>query len=244
MEDVNHVIDNTLDSLNKAMMARPVAGSSRKANHPVLFLVGNSTMRTGTLGNGNNGQWGWGYYAHEYFDENKITVENHALGGTSSRTFYNRLWPDVLKGVRPGDWVLIELGHNDNGPYDSGRARASIPGIGTDSLNVTIKETGVKETVYTYGEYMRRFVRDVKAKGAHPILCSLTPRNAWDDKDSTIVTRVKQTFGLWAKQVAEAENIPFLDLNEISARKFEKFGKEKVKCFTSTVYTPVGLEHG
>ena len=229
MEDVNHVIDNTLDSLNKARMARPVSGSSRKGNHPVLFLVGNSTMRTGTLGNGNNGQWGWGYYAHEYFDESKITVENHALGGTSSRTFYNRLWPDVLKGVRSGDWVLIELGHNDNGPYDSGRARASIPGVGTDSLNVTIKETGAKETVYTYGEYMRRFVREVKAKGAYPVLCSLTPRNAWDDKDSTVVTRVNHTFGLWAKQVAEAERIPFIDLNEISARKFEKFGKEKVK---------------
>ncbi len=229
MEDVNHVIDNTLDSLNKARMARPVSGSSRKGNHPVLFLVGNSTMRTGTLGNGNNGQWGWGYYAHEYFDESKITVENHALGGTSSRTFYNRLWPDVLKGVRSGDWVLIELGHNDNGPYDSGRARASIPGVGTDSLNVTIQETGANETVYTYGEYMRRFVREVKAKGAYPVLCSLTPRNAWDDNDSTVVTRVNHTFGLWAKQVAEAERIPFIDLNEISARKFEKFGKEKVK---------------
>lgn len=229
MKDVNKVIDNTLDSLNKVRTARPVAGSSRKGNNPVLFLVGNSTMRTGTLGNGNNGQWGWGYYAHEYFDENKITVENQALGGTSSRTFYNRLWPDVLKGIKPGDWVLIELGHNDNGPYDSGRARASIPGIGKDSLNVTIKETGVKETVYTYGEYMRRFIHDVKAKGAHALLCSLTPRNAWDDKDSTIITRVNKTFGLWAKQVAEEENVPFIDLNEISARKFEKFGKEKVK---------------
>ena len=229
MKDVNKVIDNTLDSLNKVRTARPVAGSSRKGKNPVLFLVGNSTMRTGTLGNGNNGQWGWGYYAHEYFDENKITVENQALGGTSSRTFYNRLWPDVLKGIKPGDWVLIELGHNDNGPYDSGRARASIPGIGKDSLNVTIKETGVKETVYTYGEYMRRFIHDVKAKGAHALLCSLTPRNAWDDKDSTIITRVNKTFGLWAKQVAEEENVPFIDLNEISARKFEKFGKEKVK---------------
>ena len=229
MKDVNKVIDNTLDSLNKVRTARPVAGSSRKGKNPVLFLVGNSTMRTGTLGNGNNGQWGWGYYAHEYFDENKITVENQALGGTSSRTFYNRLWPEVLKGIKPGDWVLIELGHNDNGPYDSGRARASIPGIGKDSLNVTIKETGVKETVYTYGEYMRRFIHDVKAKGAHALLCSLTPRNAWDDKDSTIITRVNKTFGLWAKQVAEEENVPFIDLNEISARKFEKFGKEKVK---------------
>lgn len=230
MKDVNQVIDNTLDSLNKARTARPVPGSSRKGNNPVLFLVGNSTMRTGTLGNGNNGQWGWGYFAHEYFDENRITVENHALGGTSSRTFYNRLWPEVLEGVRKGDWVIIELGHNDNGPYDSGRARASIPGIGKDSLVVTIKETGVKETVYTYGEYMRRFIRDVKKRGAHPILMSLTPRNAWEDADSTIVTRVNETFGLWAKQVAKKEHVPFIDLNEITARKFETFGKEKVKC--------------
>ena len=227
MKDVNQVIDNTLDSLNKARTARPIAGSSRKGDNPVLFLVGNSTMRTGTYGN--NGQWGWGFYAGDYFDPDKITVENHALGGTSSRTFYNRLWPDVIKGVRPGDWVIIELGHNDNGPYDSGRARASIPGIGTDSLNVTIKETGVKETVYTYGEYMRRFIRDVKAKGGHPILFSLTPRYAYEDKDSTIIKRVNKTFGLWAKQIAEEQNVPFIDLNDISARKFEKFGKNKVK---------------
>ena len=229
MKDVNQVVDNTLDSLNVVRSARPVSGSSRKGDNPVLFLVGNSTMRTGTLGNGNNGQWGWGYFEHEYFDENKITVENHALGGTSSRTFYNRLWPDVLKGVRKGDWVIIELGHNDNGPYDSGRARASIPGIGKDSLNVTIKETGAKETVYTYGEYMCRFIHDVKKKGAYPVLMSLTPRNAWEDADSTIITRVNQTFGLWAKQVAKKARIPFIDLNDISARKFEKFGKEKVK---------------
>lgn len=229
MEDVNQVIDNTLDSLSQSRTVRPKAGSSRKGNHPVLFLVGNSTMRTGTLGNGNNGQWGWGYYAGDYFDSNRITVENHALGGTSSRTFYNRLWPEVLKGVRPNDWVIIELGHNDNGPYDSGRARASIPGIGKDSLNVTIKETGSRETVYTYGEYMRRFVQEVKAKGAHPILFSLTPRNAWQDKDSTIVSRVNKTFGLWAKQIADEQSIPFIDLNDLTARKFEQFGKNKVK---------------
>ncbi len=229
MEDVNRVVDNTLDSLNIARSARPISGSSRKGNNPVLFLVGNSTMRTGTLGNGNNGQWGWGYFAHEYFDEDKITVENHALGGTSSRTFYNRLWQDVLKGIRKGDWVIIELGHNDNGPYDSGRARASIPGIGKDSLHVTIKETGVEETVYTYGEYMRRFIKDVKSRGAHPILMSLTPRNAWDDADSTVITRVNKTYGLWAKQVAKKEGVPFIDLNDISACKFERFGKEKVK---------------
>ncbi|WP_290463788.1 rhamnogalacturonan acetylesterase [Duncaniella muris] len=229
MEDRNQVVDNTLDSLNKARFARPLAGSSRKGDNPVLFLVGNSTMRTGTLGNGNNGQWGWGRFFPDYFDSEKITVENHALGGTSSRTFYERLWEDVLSGVRKGDWVMIELGHNDNGPYDSGRARASIPGIGKDTLHVTIKETGEQRIVYTYGEYLRRFIRETKAKGANPILLSLTPRNAWADADSTVIERVNETFGLWARQVAKEMKVPFIDLNEISAAKFERFGKEKVK---------------
>ena len=228
MEDVNKVVDLTLDSLEKASTARPIAGSSRKGNNPVLFLVGNSTMRTGTLGNGSNGQWGWGFYAHEYFDESRITVENHALGGTSSRTFYNRLWADVKKGIRPGDWVIIELGHNDNGPFDEGRARASIKGISpTDSLNVTIKETGVKETVYSYGEYLRRFVRETRALGAHPILMSLTPRNAYEGDSPRRVVRVNETFGLWASQVAKELDCPFIDLNEISARKYDEMTEWK-----------------
>lgn len=229
MEDVNHVVDLTLDSLELANTARPVPGSSRQGDRPVLFLVGNSTMRTGTKGNGDNGQWGWGFFAHEYFDEAKISVENHALGGTSSRTFYRRLWPDVKKGIRKGDYVIIELGHNDNGPFDSGRARASIRGISpTDSLNVTIKETGERETVYSYGEYLRRFVRECKALGAHPILLSLTPRNAWDANRPGHVGRVNNTFGLWARQVAEEQDIPFIDLNEISAAKYDKFSTWKL----------------
>ena len=60
VEDVFHTVDNTLDSMKIVRMARPVPGKSRKGDNPVLFLVGNSTMRTGTKGNGGNGQWGWG----------------------------------------------------------------------------------------------------------------------------------------------------------------------------------------
>ena len=223
VKDVNQVVDNTPDSIAKAMTARPVPGSSRKGNNPVLFLIGNSTMRTGTLGNGNNGQWGWGYYAHEYFDPTKITVENQALGGMSSRTFYNKLWTPIKEAIRPGDWVIISIGHNDNGPYDEGRARASIPGVGDDTLQVTIKETGEKETVYTYGGYMRKYINDVRAQGGHPILMSLTPRNAYDDKGKI----VRKPHTQWLIQVAAEEGVPFVDLNEISGQKLDTYGKWK-----------------
>ena len=223
VKDVNQVVDNTPDSIAKAMTARPVPGSSRRGNNPVLFLIGNSTMRTGTLGNGNNGQWGWGYYAHEYFDPTKITVENQALGGMSSRTFYNKLWEPIRQAIRPGDWVIISIGHNDNGPYDSGRARASIPGVGNDTLNVTIKETREKETVYTYGGYMRKYINDVRAQGGNPILMSLTPRNAYDDKGKI----VRKPHTQWLIQVAAEEGVPFVDLNEISGQKLDTYGKWK-----------------
>ena len=232
MDDVNQVVDLTLDSLEKVRTARPQAGSSRVDGHPVLFLVGNSTMRTGTKGNGDNGQWGWGFFAHHYFDDARITVENQALGGTSSRTFYTQLWPDVKKGIRPGDWVIIELGHNDNGPFDSGRCRATIRGISpTDSLVVTLKEgpnKGQQETVYSYGEYMRRFVRETRALGAHPILMSLTPRKSLGEGAVWQPVRVADSFGGWAREVAEELNVPFVDLNEISAQKYDAMSSWKL----------------
>ena len=225
LEDVNKVKDLTFDSLAKAQTARPVPGSSRVDDHPVLFLIGNSTMRNGTLGNGNNGQWGWGYYAHLYFDENRITVENQALGGMSSRTFYTKLWEPIRQAIRPGDWVIISIGHNDNGPYDEGRARASIPGTGTDTLRVTIKETGEQETVYTYGGYMRKYIDDVRRAGGHPILMSLTPRDAYGD-DGRIV---RKPHSQWLSEVAKAENVPYIDLNEISGAKLDGYSKWKEK---------------
>ena len=94
------VIDNTPDSIAKALMSRPAPGSTRQGTNPVLFLIGNSTMRNGTLGNGNNGQWGWGYFANQYFDGRKISVENQALGGMSTRNFYTDLWPAVRQAPR------------------------------------------------------------------------------------------------------------------------------------------------
>lgn len=235
IEDENKVVDNTPDSINKALMARPAPGTTRKGDGPVLFLIGNSTMRNGTLGNGNNGQWGWGYYEHLYFDPEKISVENQALGGMSTRTFYTKLWPDVRKALRPGDYVIISIGHNDNGPFDEGRARAVIKGTGTDSMEVTIKETGEKEMVYTYGGYMRKYIAECRAAGAQPILMSLTPRNAYDENGKI----VRKPQSEWLAEIGEEQDVPYVDLNEISGAKLDAYGqwKESYHFYKDNIHT-------
>ena len=228
IEDLNHVTDLTLDSLNKVRSARIKPGTSRQGNHPVLFLIGNSTMRNGTLGNGNNGQWGWGYFAQKFFEWDRITVENQALGGTSSRTFYRNLWPEIREALKPGDWVIVSIGHNDNGPYDKGRARASIPGTGTDSMLVNVEvvnkgdTTYREEMIYTYGGYLRRYVADIRAKGANPVLMSLTPKK-YRTADGSKLRGDEHKFGRWAEEIARELDVPFVDLNTISTQKLESY---------------------
>lgn len=230
--DINGVRDLTADSIDIANQVRPVPGSSRRGNNPVLFLVGNSTMRTGTLGNGNNGQWGWGFYAHEYYDENKITVENHALGGTSPRTFYTMFWQPVLEAVKKGDYVFLELGHNDNGPIDSIRARSSYRPDGKlevkeDSISIYNKVTRKQETVYTFGGYMRRFINEIRAKGATPILFTLTPRNDYEAGNPKRIQRKLSDFTPAIFAIGKETNTPVIDLNDISATKLEQYGPWK-----------------
>ena len=221
------VVDNTPDSIAKALTARPAPGSTRKGTNPVLFLVGNSTMRNGTLGNGNNGQWGWGYFFPKYFDAEKISVENQALGGMSTRTFYTDLWPAIRKALKPGDWVIVSIGHNDHADFfDARRARGVIDGVDPDTMVTGFNQrTQRQDTVYSYGRYLRKYIREIRAKGANPVLMSLTPRNAYDEKTGKIV-RKPQTE--WAAYVAAAEGVPFIDLNEISGKKLDSFSRWKV----------------
>jgi len=220
------VIDNTPDSIAKALMSRPAPGSTRKGTNPVIFLIGNSTMRNGTLGNGNNGQWGWGYFFQQYFDTEKITVENQALGGMSTRTFYTDLWPAIHQALKPNDWVIVSIGHNDSGEFfDARRARAVIPGVDPDTMYIGFNQrTQKQDTVYSYGNYLRKYIHEIRAKGANPILMSLTPRNAYDDRGK--IVRKPQTE--WAAYVAATEDVPFIDLNEISGKKLDSFSRWKV----------------
>ena len=236
-QQFDKVVDNTPDSIAKALSARPAPGSTRKGSNPVLFLVGNSTMRNGTLGNGNNGQWGWGYYAPQYFDARQISVENQALGGMSTRTFYTDLWPAVRDGLKAGDWVIVSIGHNDSADFfDKQRARGVIPGVNPDTLITGFNErTQRQDTVYSYGRYLRMYINDIRQKGAHPILMSLTPRDAYGE-DGRIV---RKPHTLWAAYVAATEGVPFVDLNEISGQKPDSYShwKEKYHFHRDRIHT-------
>ncbi len=190
---------------------------------PVLYIVGDSTV------NNTNGELrGWGNVLGVYFDLDKIDVVNKARGGRSSRTFQREgLWNDVLEMIHPGDYVLIQFGHNDGGPIASGKARASIKGIGPESQSVVLENSGEEEVVLTYGGYMRKYINDTLAKGAVPIVCSPVPRNMWNS-DNSLVLRNDKDYGLWARQSVESCGGAFIDLNNISALKYEQLGSEYI----------------
>ncbi len=232
------VVDNTPDSIAKALSARPKPGSTRNGTNPVLYLIGNSTMRNGTMGNGSNGQWGWGYYFNKYFNAHKISVENQALGGMSTRTFYTDLWPAVRQALKPGDWVIVSIGHNDGGEFfDRRRARAVIPGVDPDTIHVGFNQrTQRQDTVYSYGNYLCKYIQEIRQAGANPILMSLTPRDAYDQRTGLIV-RKPQTE--WAAYVAATEGVPFVDLNEISGAKLDSYShwKEKYHFMGDHIHT-------
>ena len=146
--------------------------------NPVLYIIGDSTVRNSTAG-----QMGWGDPLVTEFDPVKIRVVNRAIGGRSSRTFLREgRWDAVMAHLKPGDFVLIQFGHNEGGPLNDERCRASLPGIGENSESIIKVTDQQPETVQSFGWYLRRFVREAKSKGATPILVSLIPRNLWKDR--------------------------------------------------------------
>lgn len=211
-----------------------------KKEKPVLYIIGDSTVRNGN-GTGKNQQWGWGSFIAGYFDTTKIGVQNLAIGGRSSRTFITEgRWDKILTTLKKGDYVLMQFGHNDGGPLDdTARARGTIRGIGNESKEIYNPITKKQETVYTYGWYMRKYIRDAKAKGAIPVVCSPIPRNQW--KDGKVI-RSKDSYAGWAMQVAKEEGAYFIDLNNLVSEKYEQLGAGKVKTFFPGDHTHTNKE--
>ena len=196
---------------------------------PSLFLIGDSTVRNGH-GDGSNGQWGWGDYVGKYFDAEKLNVVNRAIGGTSSRTYYTGQWPHVLAMVRKGDFVMLQFGHNDNGSPATGRT--SINGVGEETIEVTTNNQ--HEVVFTFGGYLRKYIAEIRAKGATPIVCSLVPRKIWKDGK---IARNKESHAGWAEQVAKTEGVAFVDLNGLIAQRYDELGREKVEPLFADEHT-------
>jgi lysophospholipase L1-like esterase len=211
-----------------------------KKQKPVFYIIGDSTVRNGD-GTGRNGQWGWGNFIAGYFDTTKISVQNLAIGGRSSRTFITEgRWDKILASLKKGDYVIMQFGHNDSSPLDdTARARGTIKGIGNESKEIYNPITKKQEVVYTYGWYMRKYINDAKAKGAIAIVCSPIPRNEW--KDGKVI-RSADSYGKWAEEVAKSEGVYFIDLNNLVALKYESMGAEKVKSFFPADHTHTDLE--
>lgn len=210
-----------------------------------MYIIGDSTVR-----NSNRPQCGWGEIVGDFFDSTQLSISNQAMAGRSTRTFIKeKRWDRVLSTLKAGDFVIMQFGHNEGSKPDTSRAgyRGVLKGTGDESIELTWKDSTI-ETVHTYGWYLKKFVQDAKAKGAIPIICSMIPRNQWDNKvkgDSTkgkIVRRANNDFGKWAKEVAASEGVFFIDLNAITADKYDELGPEDVSKLFYKDHTHTNVE--
>ena len=164
-----------------------------------------------------------------YFDDN-ILVDNHAVNGRSSLSFFNEgRWAKVLEKMKPGDYVIIQFGHNDEkAPKD----RHTDPGS-------------------TFDYMLARYVRETREHGGIPVLMNCvvrrnffvnTPANDDDEKlrTSTFKDGVKMvegdslidTHGLYRvapRDVAQRMNVHFVDANQITHDLEQGLGTEASK---------------
>ncbi len=190
---------------------RPVP---QPGNIPTLFIVGDSTVKNGT-----KGMVGWGEVLGKHFDKTKIKVENHAIAGRSSRTFQTEgRWDKILAVCKAGDFVLVQMGHNDGGPVDAKPGRGSLPGLGEETREIENPATKMKEVVHTFGWYMRKYINDSRAKGMTPIICSQIPHLPKQPVQPGAVEKINHV--KWAEEVAKNEKALFIDLNRLALAKF------------------------
>jgi lysophospholipase L1-like esterase len=208
---------------------------------PTLYIAGDSTARSDAP------LRGWGSEIGGFFDPTKINVINRAIGGRSTRTFItDGRWDKILANLKPGDFVLVQFGHNDAGDYKDPKAkgRPSIHSEGDETAQALKSDMKTMETIHSFGWNMRKFGNEAKAKGATPILISMVPHKDW--RDGKIVRNERNTFVKWTRNSAASTGALFIDANEIIAEGLERLGPEKVKPFfgdARTHSTPEGAKY-
>jgi len=170
-----------------------------RAEAPRLFLAGDSTVAdqyTEPFAS-------WGQMLPAMLNDH-VVVANHAKSGATMKSFLAQLrFSKVLSQIRKGDWLFVQFGHNDQ--------KAEWPMTYLDP-------------VQTYPAYLRAYVAEARARGAHPVLVTSPERRNFDGAG-----KIKDTLGAYAeavRKVAATENVPLIDLNRDSIAIMEALGPE------------------
>jgi DNA sulfur modification protein DndE len=174
--------------------------SCGKPSNPVLYLVGDSTMADKP--DLEYPERGWGQLLPTFFCTSKITIENHAKNGRSTRSFiYEGLWDSVCGKLKPGDFIVIQFGHNDG----------------------SIQKTERYATPVEYRYNLKKFVNEAKSKGANPILCTSIVRRNF------VAGQLVDTHGEYpgiVRELASELNIPLIDMHQKSQKMVAGLGEE------------------
>jgi lysophospholipase L1-like esterase len=193
---------------------------------------------------------GWGTPFLTYFDASKINVVNAALGGRSSRTYITEGQLDKLTAkLHPGDIVLLQWGHNDPYPLNDANGRGSLFGLGEETQEIVRSTTNTPETLHTFGWYMRKQIADIQAKGASPIVLTLTVRDRWINgkierdpaqQPPTTDERPKEPtrYSVWSAEIAKAAGLPLLDVHSMIADRYDREGKAVVDTYFQSASDP------
>ncbi|MEK6476209.1 rhamnogalacturonan acetylesterase [Catalinimonas sp. 4WD22] len=149
---------------------------------------------------------GWGQALESFFQED-VKVHNKAVSGRSTKSFIDEgLWKEVLSGLKEGDYLLIQFGHNDM-KSENERLYAAPFGAYTDNL--------------------RTFIEAAKRKKAIPVLVTPVYRRRFDDNG--LLQNSLGEYPLAMRILAEKEEIPLIDLHKKSFKLFSELGPEKTK---------------
>jgi lysophospholipase L1-like esterase len=210
---------------------------------PTLFIVGDSTARNGM-------NLGWGDHLANYFDTTKINVANRARAGRSARSYIDEgMWEKTLAEIKPGDYVMLQWGHNDGGDLGGNKPRGDLRGDGDATQDVPQTfgpMAGRTETIHTYGWYNRKYVADIEAKGATPMFLSMTIRDIWaPDASGTRRVERETAYNNVMKSIADQDHLQFIDMASLEAARLEATGEEKAKLLFPIDHThtsPEGAE--
>lgn len=196
-------------------MSQPVPkGTSTDLPSPRLHLVGDSTMADKV--NLAYPERGWGQLLPEFMLPG-LSIINHAANGRSTLRFLNEgRWQLLVTELKPGDYVLIQFGHNDQKQDDPSRYAAA------DS---------------TYPQLLSRFIAEVRAKEAIPMLATPICRRSFDEKGQLENNLANYADAM--RKVAAQEKVPLFDLNAQSCADISRFGLTASQAYF--IQVPAGL---